>query len=275
MKLDDRMKMYEAIANSERAMPLLPLMARLDGKSFHTFTKDMERPYDKNFSDLMVDTTKHLVSMTSALMGYTQSDEITLLFYADNTESQLFFNGRLFKLNSILAAAASVYFNSKLKDYLPNKAHLMPLFDCRTWNVPTQEEAVNVFVWRELDATKNSITMAAQSVYSHNALMGKNGSDKQEMLFQKGINWNNYPSFFKRGTYIQNKRVDRPFTVDEIEKLPPNHEARKCLEEGRDFSFSRKEIAKLDLPPILKISNKIEVFFRGEEPLLYEEAQTE
>lgn len=128
---------------------------------------------------------------------------------------------------SDLAGMCSVFFNRELPKYLPEKSDKMPRFDARVWNVPTLDEAVNTFLWREQDATKNSITMAASNYYSHNFLMGKNGSEKQELLFQKGINWNDYPDFFKKGSYIQRKRVSTKFTANELEKLPINHNARK------------------------------------------------
>lgn len=138
----------------------------------------------------------------------------------------------------------------------------MPRFDCRVYNTPTLDEAVNSFLWREQDATKNSISMAAQAFYSHSQLMNKNGSDKQEMLFQKGINWNDYPSFFKRGTYIQRQRVSTPFTIDEIEKLPAMHNARR----DPNFSVERWVVDKVELPPLSKIENKVDVIIFGEEP---------
>lgn len=266
MQLDDRMKLYESVNTRDKSMPLLPLFARLDGKAFHSFTNGLSRPFDKGLSSLMIETTKHLVKTTNALVGYTQSDEITLLMYSNSMNTQLFFDGRLFKINSILAATASVFFNKNLEKLIPSHADKNPLFDCRCWNVPTLEEAVNVFVWRELDATKNSITMAAQSYYSHNELMNKNGSEKQEMLFKKGINWNDYPAFFKRGTYIKTRKVERPFTPEELDKLPLKHEARQ----NPSLKIVRSEICEMDLPPILSISNKTGVFFQDEEPIVNE-----
>lgn len=262
--LGDRMKAYENQTCGIRLIPRIPVIARLDGKGFSKFTKGLKRPYDKRLSDLMVETTKYLVKETNANCGYTQSDEITLVFYTDKIESSIYFDGRLFKMIGDLAAMASVYFNRELGKYLPEKADKMPRFDARVYNVPTLEEAVNSFIWREMDATKNSITMAASEYYSHKELMGKNGSEKQEMLFQKGVNWNDYPSFFKRGTYIQRKRVLKPFTTEEIEKLPAKHNARK----DPNFMVERWVIDKVDLPPILKIDNKIEVIIYGEEPIL-------
>jgi tRNA(His) 5'-end guanylyltransferase len=137
----------------------------------------------------------------------------------------------------------------------------MPRFDCRVYNVPTLDEAVNSFLWREQDATKNSISMAAQSFFSHTQLMNKNGSDKQEMIFQRGINWNDYPSFFKRGTYVQRKRVVNPFTIEEIEKLPAKHNARK----DPNFLVERWLVDRVDLPPLSKIENKVDVIVWGKD----------
>ena len=156
---------------------------------------------------------------------------------------------------------SSVFFNEKLPEYLPEKVGKRPRFDARVWNVPNLEEAVNSFLWREFDATKNSISMAASSVYSHNLLEGKNGSEKQEMLFQKGINWNDYPNFFKRGTYVQRKVRIGKLTFEELEKLPPKHNARK----NSEFVVKRKYVVELELPPLTKVTNKVDVILFGQE----------
>lgn len=260
-KLGDRMKMYESQTTKYRLIPLLPVMARLDGKGFSKFTKGLKRPYDERLSKLMVETTKYLVAETNANCGYTQSDEITLCWYNNDIKSQSYFNGKVFKILTELSSMCSVFFNEKLSEYLPEKVGKRPRFDCRVWNVPTLDEAVNTFLWREFDATKNSISMAAQSVYSHNQLEGKNGSEKQEMLFQKGIKWNDYPSFFKRGTYVQRKVRTGKLTIEELEKLPPKHNARK----NPDLVIERKYVETLDLPPLSKVVNKIDVIIYGKE----------
>lgn len=263
-KFGDRMKMYENQTCGIRLIPRIPVIARLDGKGFSKFTKGLKRPYDERLSNLMIETTKYLVKETNANCGYTQSDEITLVWYTDKIESSIYFDGRLFKMLSDLSAMASVYFNRRLVEFLPEKSDKMPRFDSRVYNVPTLDEAVNSFLWREQDATKNSISMAAQSVYSHSQLMGKSGSDKQEMLFQKGINWNDYWSHFKRGTYVQRKRVLKPFTSEEIEKLPMKHNARK----DPGMMIERWVIDKVDLPKLSSIENSIGVIICGEEPKL-------
>lgn len=260
--LGNRMKSYENTTCGIRLLPRIPVIARLDGKGFSKFTKGLKRPYDERLSNLMIETTKYLVKETNANCGYHQSDEITLVWYSESYESKIYFDGRLFKMISDLAAMASVFFNRQLPNYLPEKAHLMPRFDCRVFNVPTIDEAANTFLWRELDCTKNSISMAAQHYYSHKELEGKNGSEKQEMLFQKGVNWNDYPSFFKRGTYIQRKRVLTKFTAEELEKLPAKHKARQ----NPDLMIERWVIDKLDLPPLMTIQNREELILFGSEP---------
>jgi len=162
MTIGDRMKLLEGEEAKRKFMPVLPICVRLDGKSFHSFCKGLKRPFDKRLSELMVDTTKFLVEESNALVGYTQSDEITLIIYSEDYKSQVYFDGRIQKIVSVLSSAATAFFNSKLSEYLPEKANLLPKFDCRAWQVPNKVEAVNVLVWREQDAIKNSISMAAQ-----------------------------------------------------------------------------------------------------------------
>ena len=134
--------------------------------------------------------------------------------------------------------------------------------------MPNKTEAVNVLIWRELDATRNSISMAAQSQFSHNQLMKKSCNEMQEMLFQeKNINWNDYPDFFKRGTYIRRKEVSTPFTAEEIEKLPLKHNART----NPGLVVVRHVVDSISLPPLTKISNREDVVFNGAEPMLYKD----
>lgn len=259
--LGDRMKAYER-AWDESLMPFVPAVARLDGKAFHTFTRGLEKPYDKRLCDLMIETTRFLVSDTGACIGYTQSDEITLVWHIEKIGSEMPFGGRTYKLASILAAKASVFFNKWLAPNLPEKAEQSPVFDCRVFNVPNQTEAANCVLWRELDATRNSISMAAQANFSHKQLMNVNTSQMQDMLMERGINWNDYPTFFKRGTYIQKRMVERPFTADELDKLPPKHNART----NPDLKVWRTDYIVLEMPPITKVINREAVIFAGEEP---------
>src|ERR1700722_9495140 len=205
--IGDRMKAYETTEAGRMFTPLLPVIARLDGKCFSKFKLGLARPYDERLSNLMIEVTKYLVQETVACAGFCQSDEISLAWYSDNTISQIYFNGRIQKMTSVLAAMCSVKFNKLLPFFIPEKSHLEPCFDCRVWQVPNLEEGANAFLWREFDATKNSISMAAQHYYSHKELMNKHTGEMQEMLWQKGVNWNDYPDFFRRGSYVQRRIV--------------------------------------------------------------------
>ena len=189
MDLADRMKCYEMIGAGQRLMPNLPVCLRLDGKAFHRWTRGLRRPYDERLHMLFDETTKFLVEASDAVIGYTQSDEITLILYnGGQPDAQILFNGRVSKLTSVLASMATAKFNALVPSILPEKHNRLACFDGRVWNVPTEQEAVNCLIWRELDATRNSIQMAAQALYSHKQLHQKNTSQMQEMLWQKGIN---------------------------------------------------------------------------------------
>jgi tRNA(His) guanylyltransferase len=265
--LGDRMKGYEGLEAGRRLMPRLPAAARIDGRSFSAFTRDLRRPFDDRLSRLMIETTRALVRESSARIGYTQSDEITLLFYADEPDGSIYFDGRVHKMVSQLAAQATAVFNHLLPQYLPEKAaraapHALPTFDCRVWALPSPAEAANVLLWRELDATKNSLSMAARAHYPHEALHNKHGGDLQEMLFAKGVNWNDYPPSFKRGTYVQRRTVRRRFTADELEALPERHNARL----DPDLEVERAVYVELEVPPFSKVVNREGVAFHGEDP---------
>jgi tRNA(His) guanylyltransferase len=254
-ELGNRMKLYEGKMAKERFLPLLPICARLDGKNFSKFTKGLKRPYDERLSNVMCEVTSYLVKETNAGMGYTQSDEISLFWHNDSLESEMLFGGRVQKITSILAAMCSMKFNKLLESNIPEKSHLEPIFDCRVWQVPNLTEVANTFLWRELDASKNSISMLAQSMYSHKQLQHKNRSEMQEMIFQKGDNWNNYPAFFKRGTFIQRAKEIRKFTKSELKSLPPKHDARK----NPDLMIERTTVKKIEMPPFNKVTNRNEV----------------
>lgn len=261
--LGDRMKLYESAEAGRRFMPLLPILARIDGRSFHTFTRGMERPFDPTFSSCMLDTTVELVRHTGACMGYTQSDEITLAWHRETTQSQMWFDGRIAKMTSQLAAQATLMFYRLVLDRMPKYADRMPTFDARVWMVPNQTEGANCFLWREWDATKNSITMAASAYYSHKQLQGRNSREKHDMLHEKGVNWNDYPTLFKRGAYVQRRNISTPFTEQEIETLPPKHFART----NPDLVIERSVVSVLDMPVFGSITNREAVVFYGADPL--------
>lgn len=259
--LGDRMKLYEQDWAGKRFIPLLPICARLDGKNFSRFTRNFKRPFDEGFHEAMAYVAKMLVEDTGAVISYTQSDEISLIYYSDSINSQVFYDGKVQKMVSVLSSMATFHFQRALERFLPDSYGAPAFFDCRVWLVPNKEEAVNTLVWRELDATKNSISMAASHYYSHKELMNKSGSEKQEMLFQKGVNWNNYPDTFKRGSYFQRKKKLLKFSAEELDRLPEKHAARA----NPDLMIERTVVERVKMPPIIKIPNRVEVVFNDAE----------
>lgn len=253
--VDDRMKFYEQeTSQGQYLMPLVPWIVRLDGKAFHTWTRQLERPFSTVMHEAMLKTTIALVKLSNALVGYTQSDEISLLLYSSDIETQRYFNGKIDKLNSVLAAFCSVEFNKCFKD-MPSA-----LFDCRCFAVPTLPEAAEYFKWREADAVRNSIQSLAQSKLT--GLKGQSCKQLQERLWQEcNINWNDLPSVQKRGTYVlaRKRTTTLPLTAEEIEALPPLHEARQ----NPDITRIRTAIEPVELPSITKITNLVDVLFNG------------
>jgi tRNA(His) guanylyltransferase len=266
----DRMKLYEQHETARCFIPLLPIYARIDGRCFSNFTQTLDRPFDRAFSQVMIHTTRFLVEKTHALIGYTQSDEISLVWCQERTESDLLFGGKVFKITSVLASMAAAYFNNYCAYKSLRLAELAriyaPHFDCRVFQLPNKTEAANVMLWRERDATKNAISMAARCFYSHKELLNKNGSEMQEMMFQKGQNFNDYPAFFKRGTFVRRITTMREFLAEEIAKIP---------EEYRPVSgtkVQRHETVELAMPSFGAVTNREAVIFDGADPIVVQEA---
>lgn len=196
----DRMKTFEREGTNARATPGLPLMVRLDGKTFSKFTRGLERPFDKRLSHLMLELTKYLVKTFDAKLGYVQSDEISL-YFRESKSGEFMFSGKFSKINSILAASASVFFNKHLATMIPEKADESPLFDCRSWSIP-ENELANAFIWRQEDCTKNAVSMTASTYISHAKLQGKSTLNRIDMLRGIDIDFGHMPEQFKNGAFV-------------------------------------------------------------------------
>lgn len=235
----DRCKEFEMREAGRLAMPGMFTVARLDGRGFSKFTKGLARPYDSRMSVAMSATMQDLVKEFRCTLGYFQSDEITLHWKPEPEQARMLFGGRFQKLHSVLAGFASTSFYKHILHWVPEKGHLTPHFDCRVWQVPTKEEVFEIYDWREHDARKNSVTMAASEIASHKDLHGKGTKDKLDLLHKHGINWNMYPSFFKRGVYANRVSRVRELTEDERLAIPAKHRPEPGV-----------KIEVLDLPPI-------------------------
>lgn len=210
--LGDRMKGYERHETERKLLTNLPIYVRLDGRGFSKFTKKMKRPYDVRLSKLMQATTEYLVAEFNATIGYVQSDEISLVF-KNEYESPAIFQGKIQKIVSTLAAAASAYFNAMFSKYFEGLTTFdfcgrLPTFDCRIFSVPSWDEVTNAILWRYLDALKNSKQMLAQHYFSHKELQGLNGKILVDKLkTEKNVIWDDYPDYFKYGLLIKRQPV--------------------------------------------------------------------
>lgn len=260
--MGDWCKWLERNFSPEQMIPTLPVIIRIDGNNFHNWTKGLDRPFDPGLNQLMIETTKALIAETNAVVGYTQSDEITLILYSDKRKISIYHEGRKQKILSKLTGFTVNFFNQKRKELLPNHDKVAN-FDCRIYQTPNLHDACVQLLWRENDATKNSIAMLASSHFSHQCLQGLNGNQMQDKLMQeKAINWNDLPSKYKRGTYLKNQTVKRPFTTDEIQNLPEKHQARL----NPNLIIERKEIKVMNYPIFQKITNQVEVIFEDAIP---------
>lgn len=225
--LGDKIKKLERDFAGDRLSSDIPMVARLDGKAFHTFCRGLKRPYDERMSSAMVSITKKLMELSGADIGYTQSDEITLVWKNDVEGAQAFFGGKKLKIVGELSSIASLWFNHCIESAIPEKSFSSTgkhqRFDCRVFSMEDYREALQ---WRELDAVKNSISMAADAYYSPKELHGKGQRGRLKMLEEAGIDWNAYPTFFKSGTYVVKTHRMIKYSADELSHLPEKHEAR-------------------------------------------------
>lgn len=213
----DRMKAYEQVETARILDAHFPIYARIDGRSFSKFTRGCDRPYDKRIMDAMHQTTAYLVEKTNAKIGYHQSDEISLVWLYEDLGAQMLFAGKVHKLTSILAGMASAKFITCIPESLVDR---MPHFDCRVCQLPSKTEAANMILWRVNDARRNSISMLAQSVFSHKALHQKSTSDKLDMLAEAGVVYGDYPDAFRNGAFFKRQTVTKELTQDELSKIP-------------------------------------------------------
>ena len=230
--LGDRMKGYENISRIYLTRRT-PVIIRIDGKAFHSFTRGFAKPFDDILIKSMQDTSKYLCkNIMGCKLAYTQSDEISLLLIDyEKLGTQAWFDNNLQKMVSVAASMATMAFNKffmrevleeefewkagftpqsvmiqerhqKYIDNLKTAINKGAMFDARAFILP-KEEVNNYFIWRQQDATRNSIQMVAQSNFSHKELQGKSCNALQDMLHeQKDINWNDYPTVYKRGSCI-------------------------------------------------------------------------
>lgn len=267
MTLGERMKEYE-FQSRTRLLRRTPVIIRLDGKAFHTFTRGFDKPFDENLTRIMQDTTLKLCSsIQGCVFGYTQSDEITLVLVDyKELESCAWYDNQVQKICSVASSIATNAFNEALSDeiitmetelrewnsnyaeyhhtfteeedakekaiieHMKAKINLMEdkmfkaTFDARAFNLPAHE-VINNIIWRQQDATRNSINSLAQSLFSHKELQGINSKDVQnKMLTEKDVNWNDEPTYIKRGSAVRKNDEGKWYVDYDMPILTDNRE---------------------------------------------------
>lgn len=236
-ELSVRMKSYY----EDRTRILLPrrtyTVIRIDGKSFKNYTKGLNKPFDDGLINDMDETAIYLCkNIQGAKFGFVQSDEISILLTDfEKIGTDAWFDGNIQKMASISSSMAAAKFNQlRWIRYVCDRYNNTPdeigwvwfmdaaklklaTFDARVFTIPSDVEVENYFIWRQQDTVRNSISSVAQSLYSHKELNGKSSNEQQEMIFQKGINWNDYAPKYKRGRFILKEEVqlETPFISED------------------------------------------------------------
>lgn len=240
--LGDRMKRYEAVSQGS-LMRRTPVIIRLDGKAFHTFTKKISQhndsslktgPFSEKLHQIMEYTSFQLTKqIQNAKLAYFQSDEISILLTDWSTlTTDQWFGGNIQKIVSVSASIATAQFNKRFQEIFGVEDGIdatdIAYFDSRVFNLP-KEEVTNYFIWRQQDATRNSINMLAQFYFSHNELHEKSTSQVQDMLMlEKGVNWNNLEVWKKRGTCVHIDPWDNVLRADS--EIPIFTQSRAYIE---------------------------------------------
>jgi tRNA(His) guanylyltransferase len=256
LTLGDLIKSMEEPETSRRLPEGSFIYARLDGRSFSSFTRGMDKPYDVNMQSCMMETTKRLMRHTQALLGYTQSDEISLVW----DPKKRFFDGKITKIHSVLAGMASSTFALDAVSHWPDLVRAFPpAFDCRVMALPSEAWAVKVLLWRERDARKNAVHTAAMQFFSHADLYKKRTHEKKALCEERGYSFSDKPDHFVKGALFRRETELRLLTDEELERIP---EERRPTE-----PVLRGVIRELNIPILDDIRNQADVLFRGAEPI--------
>lgn len=214
--IGNRMKDNYENRSKYKLIRRMPVIIRLDGKAFHTITKQCDKPFDEDISMIMTDGMKYLLeNIQGAKLGYQQSDEISILLTDfDNLTTDAWFDNNIQKICSISASMLSARINSEWdfdhcwEDEFGKvglgwkfNSEKLWMFDSRCFNIP-KGEVNNYFVWRQQDWFRNSLQMLSRSHFSHKELHKKNTADMHDMLHSRGVNWSDLKEKWKNGVTI-------------------------------------------------------------------------
>lgn len=238
-KIDERgvfFKQYEDTSTIRKGYSII----RIDGKNFHAFTKGLKRPFDISLQQTMGETIRSVMNLFPFLhSAYTQSDEVSFLLGDKDPP----YNGRVQKIITVVVSSFTAIFSQQRAEHMPSfKRDTIATFDGRIFTLENKEQASAYFEWREIDAVRNAVSMAARCYFSDKELHKKTRTEMIAMMKEKGIIFDNYPLHFRKGMYYTKKVVEYEYTLEEIEDLPPYHHAR--TEKGMTYKRTMIEMCR-------------------------------
>lgn len=269
--LGDEQKRYEAAESFRKAAIGEPVILRVDGKSFSKFTGQrddgngtiFDKPFDARIAEAMDAATIAVVDEMKCVLGYTQSDEATFLLWDD--ENPVEYDGRYQKLASTAASIFTDVFKDVARELFPDAlVRGKARFDGRANGLPSLDMAARNFDWRERDARRSAVSMAAHSLFAQRALDGKSTQDRKEMLAEIGIDFDtHYPERFRRGAFFRRLKYLRELTPEELARIP---EGRRPT--GPVIRSSVRLVE--NVPPLALVENLVEFVFFNQPPVVAE-----
>lgn len=257
--LGDTMKAFERIETDRAAAQGEPVIVRIDGAGFSDFTAHLDKPFDERLHRAMVEAARKVVCDFKCRIGYTQSDEATFVLW--EPEGELPFGGKYQKIATRFATKFATAFLMKALKLFPEAVdRKVPEFDGRSHSLPVPEYAAKNVFWRETDARKNAVSMAARANFSHSVLQGRSSQEMKAMLAEVGYDFYGQPEGFRRGTFLRRVRIQKELEPEMLARIP----------EGRRPTgpITRSVVAEVPMPHLSFIENLTEVIMEGEEPIV-------
>lgn len=202
-------------------------------------------------------------------LAIRKSDEISLFWMKDSKGGDIFFDGKAQKMTSILAALATAKFVSIATRTWPELCERnLPVFDCRVCSLPDLKTCADMFMWRVIDARRNSVNMLAGTHFSHKKLMGVSTRDRLRMLEAEGVSWQELPLSLKEGSWMRRVVRDVTLSPEERASIPKAHRPPE------DALFKRASIEMIDMPPFQSVANKQDVLMGRAAPILFSSEPT-
>jgi len=223
----------------------VPKVLRIDGRAFHTVLRNAIKPYDDKVMDCMVYAAQEVLQDIGGIarFAYIQSDECSIVLNdALDLNTQPWFDNNIQKICSVSASVFTLSFNLFAPFAGGINTDGPAYFDSRLFMVPDEQEMINCMIWRQQDATRNSVEQYGRSMYSHTEMMNKNNAQVQDMMMAKGFNWNDAPTWTKRGVVVTKEKIDWEIPIftqdkDYLSKLyRPIEETQKDMTEVEEVA---------------------------------------